>query len=251
MKDSKIQWTDHTFNPWIGCTKVHTGCENCYAEELMANRYKRVEWGPTGARSRTKNWGEPIKWNAEAMKAFRRDRVFCASLADVFEPRDEITPWRRDLFDLIDRCLNLDWLLLTKRPHLVNTLWPDTENRHNVWIGTSVSDQRTAEEFIFKLAMVSFGILRFLSIEPLVGPVALSDVHLRYVDWVIVGGESGPNARPLEVEWIESIVGQCKDANVPVFVKQLGSNVDIPCQSRKGDLLEEMPETIRYREFPS
>ena len=121
MEYSKIEWTDHTFNPWIGCQHVSPGCDHCYAEAMMDHRYGKVEWGPHGERKRTSEagWKNPIKWNAEA-RAFRREygcrmRVFCASLADVFDNR--VPPkWRQDLFALIRQCRRLDWLTLTKRP---------------------------------------------------------------------------------------------------------------------------------------
>jgi protein gp37 len=163
MENSKIAWTHHTFNPWIGCTKVHEGCQSCYAEAL-SKRTGRVKWGPNGTRSKTKNWREPLKWNRNAEQAGERRRVFCASLADIFEdwkgdiidhlgrrlwvdrerpglPPDgymyesagysfahcrpaRMSDLRSDLFKLIDATPNLDWMLLTKRPENVKAMWP-------------------------------------------------------------------------------------------------------------------------------
>ena len=282
MEKSKIQWTDHTFNPWIGCSKVHTGCKHCYAEELMDTRYKRVEWGPNGTRSRTKTWRDPVRWNKQATGQ-TRPRVFCASLADVFEDRAELVPWRRELFELIDKCPRLDWLLLTKRPENVVDMWlcqgchgasahgdkccqychGESINRgmrSNVWIGTSVSDQRTADKFIPRLFKNrDLCKILFLSIEPIIGPVDLAG-HLDEIDWVIVGGESGHGARPVRLQWFANIVRQCRLANVPVFVKQMGENIEDsrtngkpflgPLDSKKGDLMEEMPPSIRVRQWP-
>src|ERR1051326_4190826 len=116
-QDSKIEWTDHTFNPWTGCTKVSPACANCYAE-AWAKRTNIVKWGPNAERRRTSesNWRQPLIWDCDAAKAGERKRVFCASLADVFEDRPELEPWRRDLMRLILSTHNLDWLLLTKRP---------------------------------------------------------------------------------------------------------------------------------------
>ena len=120
-ENSKIEWTDHTFNPWIGCTKVSDGCKNCYAESLMDKRWGKVKWGPQGQRQRTsdENWKKPFAWDRQAAKQGIRYRVFCASLADVFEDNDQVSDWRLDLFDMIKVTPNLDWLLLTKRPFFV------------------------------------------------------------------------------------------------------------------------------------
>jgi protein gp37 len=120
-ENSKIEWCDHTFNPWIGCQKVSPGCDHCYAEAMMDLRYKKVQWGPHGERQRTseQNWRLPTQWNAQA-RTFRKEnghrpRIFCASLADVFDNQID-TSWRDDLFALIRKCNRLDWLVLTKRP---------------------------------------------------------------------------------------------------------------------------------------
>jgi protein gp37 len=123
-ENSNIEWTHHTFNPWIGCTKVSDGCKNCYAENLMDKRYGRVKWGPQGTRVRTSeaNWKKPLKWNREAEAKGERHRVFCASLADVFEDKPdqpEMEQWRLELLELIIKTPYLDWLLLTKRPENV------------------------------------------------------------------------------------------------------------------------------------
>ena len=122
-ENTKIQWCHHTWNPWIGCTKVNEGCQNCYAENLMDTRYHRVQWGPNGTRSRTKTWRDPLKWNRAAKQAGEKRKVFCASLADVFEDRPELVPWRSEMFDVIDQCQNLYFLLLTKRPENIQRLW--------------------------------------------------------------------------------------------------------------------------------
>lgn len=221
-ENSAISWTKHTFNPWIGCSKVHEGCTHCYAEELMATRYKRVVWGVNGTRTKTKTWRDPIRWNREAVEAGERHRVFCASLADVFEDRPELEPWRRELFDLIDATPQLDWQLLTKRPENILRMWP-SYYRDNVWLGTSVSNQKTFDEFSYLLRQNrTIAKVLFLSAEPLLGPIQL-DEDIDIIDWLIVGGESGKGARPCEVEWIQSLVRQCDDYGVRCFVKQLGS----------------------------
>jgi protein gp37 len=282
MENSKIQWTDHTFNPWIGCAKVHAGCTHCYAEELMATRYGRVEWGKDGTRARTKTWGDPIRWDRAAAAAGVRAKVFCASLADVFELRAELAPWRADLFRLIDRTPNLDWLLLTKRPENVASMWHSLTyvdesgnewgeskptavrfKRENVWLGTSPCNQETADKAIPSLLESrDLAKVLFLSAEPLIGPVDLSaylpsfrDPQRSFVDWVIVGGESGHGARPCAKEWVRSLVNQCEAAGVACFVKQLGlqptiGGIGCDLGSKKGDDPAKWPADLRVREFP-
>lgn len=176
-RESKISWTHSTFNPWIGCTKVSAGCAHCYAEATMDTRWGRVKWGDNGTRSKTseKYWRDPIRWNADAIAARERRRVFCASLADVFEDRDELIPWRSELMDLIIATPQLDWLLLTKRPENIDRMVGGWTNRHNVWLGTSVENQETANERIPKLMQCGAAVL-FLSCEPLLGPIDLTDI---------------------------------------------------------------------------
>jgi protein gp37 len=234
MKNSSIEWTHHTFNPWIGCAKVSPGCANCYAETLMHKRLGRVQWGVNGTRVRTSDayWRQPFKWNREAMDAGVRQRVFCASLADVFEDRPELRPWRTHLFAMIQHTPHLDWLLLTKRPENVieMVVWdaPGCKLPENVWIGSSVENQEQADKRIPELLRVPARV-RFLSMEPLLGPVDFQHVvtpaspdALRGVAWVIVGGESGRNARPMHPDWARSIRDQCQAAGVPFFFKQWG-----------------------------
>ena len=235
--DSKIEWTDHTFNPWIGCTKVSPGCDHCYAEN-MAKRYGWAEWGIGKPRRRTSgaNWVAPLRWDVRAKTTGRRLRVFCASLADVFD--NEVPPeWRLDLWSLIDSTPNLDWLLLTKRIGNVGKMaksnwwldgWPA-----NVWLGISVVNQEEADRDIPKLLAVPARV-RFLSCEPLLGPIDLKrwmgnlpwDSELN-LDWVIVGGESGGAARPMSPQWARDLRDQCADFNIPFFFKQWGEYVSV------------------------
>jgi protein gp37 len=141
---TEIAWCDHTFNGWIGCQKVSAGCDNCYAETLMDKRYHKVEWGPHGERKRTSeaNWKLPFRWAKAARASGRRPKVFCSSLADVFDNQVDQS-WRIDLFDLIDATEELDWLLLTKRPENVAKMLPTNwrNGRDNVWLGTTCEDQ--------------------------------------------------------------------------------------------------------------
>ena len=219
-QNSSIEWTSHTFNPWWGCTKVSDGCKFCYAESI-ANRYGHPVWGPTAER-RTfgdKHWKEPLKWNQEAKRSGERQRVFCASMADVFDeraPEEE----REKLWDLIRCTPNLDWQILTKRPHLMQDHLPHDWNDgyDNVWLGTSVEDDRVLHR-ITELVSVP-AVVHFLSLEPLIGP--LDALPLAHIEWAIVGGESGPKSRPMEEQWVESIRLQCQDNGVPFFFKQWG-----------------------------
>lgn len=216
--NTKIEWARHTFNPWIGCTKVSAGCTNCYAEEMMDKRYGKAKWGDAGSRVVTSdlNWKLPLRWDREAAAAGEKHRVFCASLADIFEEREELIPSRHRLMDLIYKTPNLIWLLLTKRSeyayHWANMypLFP------NVWLGASVENQKAADERIPWL-MATPATKRFLSMEPLLGQVTLK----AFPDWVIVGGESGSNARPMHPEWARSIRKQC-EGKASFFFKQWG-----------------------------
>ena len=240
---TKIAWCDATWNPWRGCTKIAAGCVNCYAEADFDKRRHVAVWGPQGTRVVTEeaNWRKPLAWNRAAEKAGVRRRVFCASLADVFEDHHALYAPREALVRLIRATPDLDWLLLTKRPENVTRLWLQATitsetleafdagqsldlPQSNVWTGTSVENQAAADLRIPELLKVP-AVVRFLSIEPLLGPI---DLHLNASerpDWVIVGGESGPRARPCNVAWIRSIVAQCRGAAIPVFVTQLGSRI--------------------------
>ncbi len=276
---TKIEWTHHTFNPWIGCTKVSAGCQHCYAEALMDKRWGKVKWGPQGTRVRTSpaNWKEPYKWDRAAKAAGERRRVFCASLADVFEGRPELDEWLVDLLLMIDDTPNLDWLILTKRPENILKLLPmsfQNYPRQNVWFGTSVEDQDNADLRVPELLKVP-GIVRFVSYEPALGPVKFggwlrghdgfcadvgcSGKHLR-IDWIIVGGESGGGARPFETGWARSVVAEGISAKVPVFIKQMGAapfasdwegcSPAMKLRDSKGGDIEEFPVDLRVREFP-
>lgn len=275
-----ISWADATFNPWIGCARVSPGCLHCYAEA----RDKRVGdhlWGVNAPRRRTTvaYWKQPLKWERNAAERGTPTLVFCASLADVFEDRADIEPWRADLFALIESTPHLIWQLLTKRPENVrwmvpaswtgrcNCNWPypgATINHHavgcpvfrpkwpaNVWIGTTVEDQQRADERIPELLKIPAPV-RFISCEPLLGFVDLSragwltrhelirpgtnegdyaetlmNALMRQyrgplIDWVIVGGESGPGFRALDLNCARVVVNQCSLAAVPVWFKQIG-----------------------------
>lgn len=250
---TKIEWTatplpdgtslpGFTFNPWTGCTKVSPGCDHCYAES-WAKRSGLVKWGAGQDRRRTSAdyWRQPIKWNRHAEASGIRRKVFCASLADVFDNQvpDE---WRMDLYALIGMTPHLDWLLLTKRPQNIAKMMPSTQRLPffpNVWLGTTVENQEEADRRIPHLLAVPAAV-RFLSCEPLLGPLSFRwmpgeylqqkfsegrvDEYdgLRRISWVIAGGESGHGARPPMIGWARSLRDQCVSAGVPFFWKQWG-----------------------------
>lgn len=267
-----ISWTDHTFNPWWGCARVSPGCQNCYAE-AFAKRTGKDVWGKTADRRRfgDKHWNEPLKWDRAAKDAGKPALVFCASMADVFEDREDHWPDRLRLWDLITRTPDLEWQLLTKRPENVRAMvpayWLNGHWPPNVWIGTTVEDQQRADERIPHLLDLPAGV-RFLSMEPLLGTVWI-DRYLYLtgpstagpfydfagrrrgpaggaggmtmtfppsgdIGWVIVGGESGPGHRPLDLEAADALRNQCEEARVPFFFKQVGGRYP----TSGGDLLD-------------
>ncbi len=220
-----ISWCDHTFNPWWGCTKVSPACTHCYAE-TFSKRVGLKVWG-AGSERRffgQKHWAEPLKWNHKAIKDGTRRRVFCASMADVFEDRPDLVEERARLFDVIDETPALDWLLLTKRPENLarmvppywgGKVWP------NVWLGTTVENQQYADERIPHLLDVDCAV-RFLSVEPMLGPITLTPETLMQLDWIIAGGESGAHCRTSEPDWFRSLRDQCHAAGVYFHFKQWG-----------------------------
>jgi len=285
-----IAWTTSSWNPWIGCTEVSPGCDNCYARELdKRHRYGGAEhWGVGVPRYRTKQWDQPLKWNKKAAATGQRWTVF-PSLCDPFDNEVPVE-WRNDLFLLITRTPHLTWLLLTKRIGNVARMIADVGWRDNLWLGVSVVNQEEADRDIPKL-LATPAALHFLSLEPQLGPIDLSrfqpfcrsgasfrsvrGILVGEIRWAIVGGESaqgGAKARPFDVNWAVKIIRQCKSANVPVFMKQLGSNpfsgkpytsagnelVGIMEQrpgwrlkDRAGANPAEWPENLRVQELPA
>lgn len=251
-ENSGIEWTHHTFNPWIGCTKISPACDFCYAEEWNKRYEGGANWGPKAPRRRTKNWSGPRKWNKQAEAAGIRYRVFCASLSDVFDNHPTIEQaWRDDLWQLIRETPHLDWLLLTKRPQNIKKYLPVdwSDGYSNVWLGATVENQTEADRRIPHLLDANAKI-SFLSCEPLLGPVDLTNLQgLRFdalygvdhgkkkIGWVITGGESGTHFRHANPDWFRSLRDQCAAANVPFLFKQWeGKNQsDIKLKGRKLD----------------
>lgn len=277
-ENSLIEWTHHTFNPWVGCERVSPGCKNCYAA-TWANRTGNAHlWNGERRRTTVSNWRQPIKWQARCAAAGIRERVFCASLADVF---DNAVPdeWRRDLFKLIAQCNHLDWLLLTKRIGNVKAMLrtQGIALPANVWLGSTMVTQAEVDRDLSKLLDVPARV-RFISAEPLLEHLLLpEDLPPDSLHWVIVGGESGGNSRPFHVEWARTLVAQCGWFNIAPFVKQLGAQpydvsarlrewpgftgnpksndngdaVRVRLVDRKGGDMAEWPEALRKRVFPA
>lgn len=218
-KNSKIEWTDHTFNPWIGCTRVSAGCANCYAETLMDKRWKRVKWGKGQPRVKTSDstWKQVYKWDEHCRLNKIRERVFCASLADVFDP-EVSDDWRQDLMETIYETPNLDWLLLTKRPETAR--WcPEILKMKNVNLGISAENQECLDARMEIASDLQERI--WVSAEPLLGPLDLNRWRFD-IDWIIVGGESGPGARMLHPQWVIDIRDECVERGISFFFKQWG-----------------------------
>lgn len=216
MKNTTISWANHTFNPWKGCTRVSGACDNCYAA-LLAERRGWAEWGPgkPRVRAKPKHWEEPLQWNREIeQRGGENERVFCLSMGDIFDTEVD-QAWRDEVFELVGQTPHLNWLLLTKRAreavkYADRINWPE-----NAWIGTTVETQ----DYVWRAEAIKAipAPVRFLSMEPLLGKV---DVDLDGIDWVIAGGESGPNFRSMPKAWVLDIQRQCAEAKVPFFFKQ-------------------------------
>lgn len=263
-ENTNIEWCDATFNGWIGCTRISPACDSCYAAVSTPARAMGIKWGFGEPRHRTSEstWKQPEKWERQH-QAFqaehgRRRRVFCSSLADVFDK--EVPPeWRLDLLNLISRTPSLDWLLLTKRVGNVRAMLSEAQRLawarsdfelagwlgswllgsppRNVWLGATVVNQDEADRDVGKLLCTPARV-HFLSIEPMLGPVVLPEVFMRplmldgqprqfpddagMVNWVIVGGESGPHARPMHPDWARRLRDQCAAAGVAFMFKQWG-----------------------------
>lgn len=235
-RDTAIEWCDHTFNPWVGCTKISPACDNCYAERWSKRAGEPELW--QGARRVTgrQNWKQPLRWDAEATGP---TFVFCASLADVFD--NQVEPaWRDDLWRLVDATRKLTWLLLTKRPQNIAGMLPSWwgDGPAHVWLGTTAENQAEADRRIPSLLELPAKV-RFLSCEPLLGPINAAEYYgepqefswlstksppfgRARIDWVIAGGESGPGARPSHPDWFRGLRDQCAEAGVPFFFKQWG-----------------------------
>jgi protein gp37 len=228
-----IEWTDATFNPWWGCTRVSPACAHCYADSL-ARRYGHADLWVQGGRRRffgEHHWHQPLAWNRAAARTKTPLKVFCASMADVFEDNAELDAWRVRLWGLVEETPWLQWQLLTKRPELVNKLapWRDAWPA-NVWIGTSIENAR--HTFRADVLRDIPAAVRFVSAEPILGSLFANGtpkrrpLDLHGIDWLIAGGESGPCSRPCDLAWIRELRDACAERGTAFFLKQLGGHPD-------------------------
>lgn len=236
--NSLIEWTDHAFSGWFGCTKVSPACDCCYAEGWTVRRFHKAGWGPHEARVRAADstWAEPLAWQRKAVREGRRRRVFAFELADVFDNRARVT-WRADLWALVARCPDLDWLILTKRPQNFRTMLPADwgDGWQNVWLGVTAENQREWRRRV-SLLRRTHAAVRFVSVEPMLEPI---DADLEGIDWVICGGEDKTKTpRVMNPDWARDLLQQCRSAGVAFFMKQM---------TRKGPI----PPDLLVREFPS
>ena len=262
-KNSKISWCDHTVNFWQGCHKVSEGCKNCY---MFRDKKRYGQDASVVVRSKPATFNKPLSWGDPA-------KVFVCSWSDFFiEEADE---WRTEAYDIMQQTPHLTYLLLTKRPENIASRWGGAQSlAKNIWLGVTAENQEEANKRI-PILLKTPATKRFVSIEPMLGPIDITP-FLHYatigkdsgdfenphtgeietievpvyknsenrLDWVIVGAESGPYRRPFKIEWVRSIVEQCKVARVSVFVKQL--HID----GKVSGNMEEWPEDLRIQEFP-
>lgn len=220
-EQSAISWTDATFNPWIGCTKVSPACDRCYAERDNSRRGWVEGWGPGIPRRRTKTWGDPLKWDRKAAETGRPLRVFCASLADVFD-NEVPQEWRADLWDLIEQTKHLRWILLTKRIGNFFKMAP-RPLPPNAGIMSTLENQQVWNRDYRRLMDVP-AVWHGVSAEPLLGPINMGLMVERWgkIDWMITGGESGPGFRALDIAWVRDIRDQCARLGITFHHKQNG-----------------------------
>jgi len=248
-ENSAISWTTHTWNPWMGCTKVSPACDGCYAEALMDKRYGKVQWGPHGERKRTgaSTWNDPIRWNRQAEKDGTRPFVFCASLADIFD--NQVDPqWRADAFEVMRKTPRLVYLLLTKRPqNIVKMAIAAGGLPENAALGTTVEDQIRANVNLPALQVAKIDLqplFTFGSFEPLLGPIVIDGAWMP--DWVITGGETdqgGHKSRPTHPEWFRSLRDQAQSVGSVFHHKQNGEWV--PLKASDGEWPTDLPGFCR------
>lgn len=266
---TKISWADSTWNPWIGCSHAGPGCDHCYAEaQNKLRKWNGGAWGNAAPRRVTseENWKHPISWNRKASagrcgKDGKRWLVFAGDLCDIFDHLGDHAA-RARMWELFKETPHLTWMILTKRPQQIPKFLPSDwgEGYKNVWLGTSVENRKNGYPRIDALRNVP-ATIRFLSCEPLLE--GLADIDLTGIQWVIVGGESGGQARPFEIEWARSIKGQCRKVSARFFFKQLGrrpteNGIPFAISERKptgerdisGVLPENFPADLRIQQWP-
>lgn len=236
-KTTGIAWTNATWNPWQGCTKVSEGCRNCY----MYREKGRYGQDPkTVVRSKPATFNAPLKWNLP-----EGSRIFVCSWSDFFHK--DADPWRAEAWQIIQELSNYDFLIPTKRPERIRECLPPNwhDGYHNVWLGVSIENQKTADERIPILKEIPAAV-HWISAEPLLERIAIGGYLFLNdkIDWVVVGGESGPNCRLMDIEWARLIRKDCKFCGKAFFLKQLGGWPNTRHE------LTDFPEDLRVREFP-
>ena len=240
MKSSQIEWTDNTFNPWWGCQKVSEGCQHCYAESL-AKRWGHNLWSGDKRVFGDKHWSQPLIWDKDAGEKGIKVKVFCASMADVFD--SQAPPHEREkLWRLIRTTHNLIWLMLTKRPENFGRFLPDDweDGYKNVWLGVTCENQKNTTRLNILKDIPAYS--RFVSAEPLIGPIKYD---FSKFDWIIIGGESGPRCRPMDLNWAREIRNQTKQTKTALFLKQLGGH-----PNKRGHE-KAILDGVYWKEFPS
>lgn len=264
-----IAWCDHTCNFWMGCTKVSPGCDHCYAEARDKRFSAGAHWGAGAPRQERLDAAEKdlLRWNRKAADEGVRRRVFINSLSDFFD--NEVPQvWRDAAWSTFRICENLDFLLLTKRPQNIRRMMLYPWTLPNVWLGTTAVNQEEADRNVRALLGAEAAV-HFVSYEPALGPIDIAhrlrlQSEVQGIDWVIVGGESGPHARPFPVSWVRMVLDQRVGTCAHVFVKQLGTNPLIAAQDGfdpevlkaaprgyKWDDPARWPEWLRVQEFPA
>lgn len=216
-ENTAISWADNTFNPWIGCTKVSPACDFCYAARDNERRKWVPGWGAGVPRRRTKTWNDPVKWNKQAAITGYRPRVFCASLADVFDNEVDQS-WRDDLWALLRATPNLRWMLLTKRIGNARKMLPPDWPYAHVGLMATLANQEEWDRDYRKLEAIPAA-WHGVSAEPLLGPI---DIGTAAPDWIITGGESGAKHRFTDPDWVRSLRDQCATNGVAFHHKQWG-----------------------------
>ena len=267
---TKIAWADSTWNPWIGCTHAGSGCDHCYAE--MQNKFRRWNggtWGNAAPRRVTaeQTWRDPLNWEDKARagrvgKDAERWLVFAGDLCDIFDRLGDKNA-RTRMWELFRQTPHLTWLILTKRPQHISKFLPADwgEGYRNVWLGVTVENRKNGYPRIKALRRVP-ATMRFLSCEPLLE--GLPDIELTGIDWVIVGGESGSEARRFDVEWARAIRERCQESSVAFFFKQLGSAPFVDgspfkpdhckatgARDRQGVMVENFPPDLQVQTWPA
>ncbi|HEY3847063.1 MAG TPA: DUF5131 family protein [Acetobacteraceae bacterium] len=248
---SGINWTDASFAPWLGCARISTACDRCYAAAID-KRAGRDLWAPHAERQHTSRdyWRQPHRWQAEAARTGTTRRVFASHLSDIFDNRAP-DAWRVEFWQLVRETPDLTWMVLTKRPSLILRMLPSWwgDGPANVWLGCTVEDMAEARRRI-PLLLATPAPIHWLSCEPMLERLDLRP-WLDRLHWVVCGGESGPGARKMSPAWARALRDQCSDADVAFWMKQTGSaRAQWPGAVGHGDQLQHLPADLRIRQLP-